>query len=67
MLPPYAANLMPKNRPWQRVPISYVMLIRIVRYINNHRAWPVTIPCADLGVAVAYTAQNLMLSVPTIP
>ena len=28
---------------------------------------PVTILCADLGVAVAYTVQNLVLSVPTIP
>ena len=42
------------------------MLIRIVRYINNHTAWPVTIPCTDLGVAVANIAQNLVLSVPTI-
>ena len=67
MPPPYAADLVPKNRLWQRVPISNVMLIRIIRYINNHRAWPVTIPCVDSGVAVAYTAQNLMLSVPTIP
>ena len=47
--------------------MSYIMLIKIVRYINNHRAWLVTISCIDLGVAVAYTAQNLVLSVPTIP
>ena len=56
-----------KNWCWQRVPISYIMLIRIVGYINNHRAWPVTILCADSGVAVDYAAQNLVLSVPTIP
>ena len=43
------------------------MLIRIVRYINNYRAWPETIPCMDSEVAVAYTAKNIVLSVPTIP
>ena len=67
MPPPHSAYLVPKNWLWLRVPISYVMLIRIVRYINNYRAWPVTILYADSGVSVAYTAQNLVLSVPTIP
>ena len=43
------------------------MLIRFVRYVNNHRAWKVTILLADTGAAVGYTAQNLVLSVPTIP
>ena len=43
------------------------MLIRFVRYINNHRAWLLIIMCADLGVAVGYTAQNLVLLVPIIP
>ena len=43
------------------------MLIRFVRYIDNYRAWLVTILCIDLGVAVGYIAQNLMLAVPTKP
>ena len=43
------------------------MLIRLVRYINKHRAWPVTIPSMDSGVAVGYTPQNLVLSVPILP
>ena len=43
------------------------MPIRFVRYINNYRAWLVTIPCTNLGVAVGYNAQNHVLSVLTIP
>ena len=43
------------------------MPIRFVRYINNYRAKLGTILCVDLRVSVGYMAQNLVLSVPTIP